>query len=73
MSRVSAPLDAASSSAIHPITWSWALRRAALGILILSSSVGLVAWLTYTTIEQPTSAPDVAIESGSGQTAAAAF
>ncbi len=74
MSRVIAPHEVLPGTALHPVSWSWALRRAALGILILASAVGLVAWLTYASIE-PTvdGAPSARLDSSGRQTMAAEF
>lgn len=68
MSRVSVPLTTVQSPEFQPITWGWALRRAALGIVILTSAVGLVAWLTYSSIDP---APSAIHETGTEKTAAA--
>ena len=74
MSRVSTPDGDVAFVELRPLTWSSALRRAAVGIVILTSMVGLVAWLTYTNIEQQTAEDQVSsVETGSGQTPASEF
>lgn len=35
----------------RPVTLGWALRRAALGVVILAVAMGAVAWLTYASID----------------------
>ena len=35
----------------RPITWGWALKRAALGTGILIVAMGVMAWLTYASID----------------------
>jgi len=35
----------------RPITWGWALKRAALGTGILIMAMGVMAWLTYASID----------------------
>ena len=37
--------------ALNPISLIWVLKRAALGVIILSLGLGLIAWLTYASIE----------------------
>lgn len=47
-------------------TLGWALRRAALGLLILSITTGVVAWLFYASIDpnESTASPLVVGEEG---------
>jgi hypothetical protein len=60
------------SAPAHPpqlMTLGWALRRAALGLLILLTVAGLSAWLLYASIEQdgttgPGARSDYALPSG---------
>ncbi len=43
--------DADATKPRHGATLGWALRRAALGLLILTIAVGTFAWLLYATID----------------------
>ena len=37
--------------ALNPMTFSWVMKRALLGVAILFIAFGGIAWLTYATIE----------------------
>lgn len=36
---------------LHPMTLAWALKRTAIAFLILTVSLGSLAWLTYASID----------------------
>lgn len=42
------------AATLRPLTWRSAVKRAALGLLIIAVSMGSVAWLTYASIEPDT-------------------
>lgn len=61
MLSIHQPADVGVAPALHsapphmplmnPMTFSWVLKRAVLGIAILVVAFGSIAWLTYATIE----------------------
>lgn len=50
--RLEGSAAATADAAPHTLNLRWAMRRALLGLVILTVGVGSVAWLTHASIDQ---------------------
>jgi hypothetical protein len=60
MTTGSTHAEAAQAQPSHPVSLGWVLRRAAVGILLITLLSGSIAWLTYESVgaaDRATSSP----------------
>lgn len=50
MTTGSTHTEAAKAVPLHPVSLAWVLKRAAVGVLVITLLSGSIAWLTYESV-----------------------